>query len=92
MVSELPLIFFSFPVDRKFEMVGRGDAGVSAVVASGKVGCGAGGGHSVHDTLHVYLNRVLFLAAGQNFKRKSPLALRERNRVMTHTVVLLASR
>lgn len=53
---------------------------------------GLGRGHSVHDTLHVISEPGPFLAAGQNFKRKSPLALRERNRVMTHTVVLLASR
>lgn len=43
-------------------MVGRGDAGLSAVVASWKVGCGAGEGVFCprHDTLHVYLNWVLF--------------------------------
>lgn len=49
------------------------------------------GGEVVHVLLHVHLQST-FLADGHGFKRKSPLALCERKKEMTHTVALLASR
>lgn len=50
------------------------------------------GGGSCPCTVACIFEQSTFLADGQGFKRKSPLALREREREMTHTVALLASR
>lgn len=51
-----------------------------------------GRGGSCPCTVACMFEQSTFLADGQGFKRKSPLALRERKREMTHTVALLASR
>lgn len=56
-------------------------------------GGGEGGsGGSFPCTVACMFEQSTFLAAGQDFIRKSPLALRERKRAMTHAVVFLASR
>lgn len=49
-------------------------------------------GGSFPCTVACMFEQSTFLAAGQDFIRKSPLALRERKTAMTHAVVLLASR
>lgn len=61
---------------RKFEMVGRGDAGVSAVVASGKVGCGLGG-HSVHDTLGSIFELGPFFGRWSEFLKPFGIGVKE---------------
>lgn len=53
---------------------------ISAVVASWKVGLWGWGGAPCPWHTACIFEPSPYLAAGQNFKRKSPLALRERNR------------
>lgn len=65
---------------RKFGMVGRGDCWSLRGVAPRKAGCRAGEGARCPWHTACVFEPGPYLAAGQNFKRKSPLALRERKR------------